>query len=70
MPHYSKISTDSVEEAVRSRGSLPFSAPELGRELGVTRQTLYKHFERLRTRGWEIEGTPRLGFMARYREAS
>jgi biotin operon repressor len=67
MPHPWKISTDSVEEAVRLRGTNAFTATALARQLGCSRQTIYKHFDRLRLRGWEFDGQPKLGFMARKR---
>ena len=65
---FNRISTDAVEDLVSARGTQPFTARELGESLSCTRQTIYKHFDRLRQSGWEIEGAPRLGFMARRRQ--
>jgi len=54
-----------VEAAIRSRGTNPFSGPELARELNCCRQTIYAAIRVLVEAGHRIEGQPKLGFMAR-----
>ena len=63
-----RIAPDAVEHLVSARGTQAFTARELGEALSCTRQTIYKHFAKLREQGWEIEGQPKLGFMARRRQ--
>lgn len=55
----------TVEELIRRRGTRPFTGPELARELGVCRQTVYAYIRRLCDMGHRIEGEPKMGFMAR-----
>lgn len=54
-----------IAEAIRRRGTYPWSAWEIATEIGVCRQTVYKHIARLRDMGHRIEGEPRMGFMSR-----
>ena len=55
----------AVEDAIRKRGTHPFRGWEMGAEVGVTRQTVYKAINRLIEMGHRIEGEPRMGFFAR-----
>jgi biotin operon repressor len=54
-----------VLNAIRARGTRNFTGSEIAREAGVCRQTVYKVIHKLNGQGHRIEGTPRLGFMAR-----
>lgn len=60
----------AVETAIRQRGTYPFTAPELARELGVCRQTVYAYIRRLCDMGHRIEGEPKMGFMAIMKESA
>ena len=55
----------AVEQAIRRRGTSPFSGWEIGAEVGKTRQTVYKAIKLLNEMGHQIEGDRKLGFMAR-----
>jgi biotin operon repressor len=54
-----------VLEAIRLRGTRPFTGAAIAADVGVCRQTVYKIIGKLKHRGHRIEGEPRLGFMAR-----
>ena len=58
-----------VLDAIRARGTQPFTGAEIAREAGICRQTVYKIIAKLNGQGHRIEGEPRLGFMARLRDA-
>ena len=55
----------AIFDAIRARGTRNFTGSEIAREAGVCRQTVYKVIHKLNGQGHRIEGTPRLGFMAR-----
>jgi len=57
-----------VLDAIRARGTRNFTGAEIAGEAGLCRQTVYKIISRLNDQGHKIEGTCRLGFMARLRE--
>ena len=57
-----------VLDAIRARGTRNFTGAEIANEAGLCRQTVYKIITRLNDQGHRIEGTCRLGFMARLRE--
>ena len=57
-----------VLDAIRARGTQNFTGAEIANEAGLCRQTVYKIITRLNDQGHRIEGTCRLGFMARLRE--
>lgn len=59
----------TVEFLIRRRGTQPFTGPELAREMGVCRQTVYAYIRRLNDLGHRIEGEPKMGFMARMKES-
>jgi biotin operon repressor len=59
-----------VFEAIRLRGTMPFSGAAIAAEAGVCRQTVYKIIDKLIDQGHRIEGAPRLGFMARLKDNS
>ena len=57
-----------VLDAIRARGTRNFTGAEIANEAGLCRQTVYKIITSLNGQGHRIEGTCRLGFMARLRE--
>ena len=57
-----------VLDAIRARGTRNFTGAEIADEAGLCRQTVYKIITKLNAQGHRIEGTCRLGFMARLRE--
>lgn len=59
-----------VLDAIRARGTRNFTGAEIANEAGLCRQTVYKIVRKLNAQGHRIEGTSRLGFMARVNEQS
>ena len=59
-----------VLDAIRARGTQNFTGAEIASEAGLCRQTVYKIIRKLNAQGHRIEGEPRLGFMARVKDAS
>jgi hypothetical protein len=59
----------TVLDAIRARGTRNFTGAEIARDAGLCRQTVYKVIARLNGQGHRIEGTPRIGFMARLQRA-
>jgi len=59
-----------VLDAIRARGTRNFTGAEIASESGLCRQTVYKIVRKLNAQGHRIEGTCRLGFMARVKDAS
>ena len=57
-----------VLDAIRARGTRNFTGAQIADEVGLCRQTIYKIITALKSQGHRIEGTCRLGFMARLRE--
>ena len=57
-----------VLDAIRARGTRNFTGAEIADEVGLCRQTIYKIIAALKSQGHRIEGTCRLGFMARLSE--
>lgn len=62
------MTTDKILEAIRARGTQNFTGREIASELGLCRQTVYKHVRKLNSLGHRIEGMPYLGFMARVKD--
>ena len=61
---------DKVLEAIRARGTRGFTGSAIALEAGLCRQTVYKIIAKLNGQGHRIEGLPRLGYMARLKEAA
>jgi predicted DNA-binding transcriptional regulator YafY len=59
---------EAIEQAIRRRGTQPFTGPELAAEFKLCRQTIYRYIRILNEMGHRIEGEPRMGFMARMKE--
>ena len=57
-----------VLDAIRARGTRNFTGAQIADEVGLCRQTIYKIIAALKSQGHRIEGTCRLGFMARLSE--
>ena len=57
-----------VLAAIRARGTQNFTGAEIADDAGICRQTVYKIITKLNGQGHRIEGTRRLGFMARLSE--
>lgn len=55
---------DAVLDAIRKRRSRNFTGAEIGAEVGLCRQSVYKHIRTLRAQGHRIQSDVALGFMA------
>jgi len=53
---------DKILDLFKKSGSSFLSGEEVSRELGISRQALWKHIEKLRDAGYVIEAVPHLGY--------
>ena len=53
---------DTILDLFRKNNNAYLSGEEISRSLGMTRQALWKHIEKLRDMGYSIEAVPHLGY--------